>query len=111
MAFGYQSPPPFSPPADSGPVGAPIPPAPPGMPPGPPPGPPGMPPGMPPGATGMPPAPYPLPMGPPDPASIKYATETQQDGSVLLRVVNPDGTPGPVIKVIPPPSVGGGKKN
>jgi hypothetical protein len=108
MAFGYQSPPPFSPPPDAG-VGAPVPPGPAG-PPGMPPAPSG-PPGMPPGATGMPPAPYPLPMGPPDPASIKYATETQQDGSVLLRMLNPDGTPGPIVKIVPPPHGHAAKKH
>lgn len=50
----------------------------------------------------MPPAPYPLPMGPPDPASMKYTTETQQDGTVLLRLLNPNGTPGPVVKIVKP---------
>lgn len=32
----------------------------------------------------------------------EYATETQADGSILLRIKNPDGSPGPVLKVIEP---------
>lgn len=94
--FGYQSPPPFSSPPDAG-MGAPLPPAPAG----PTPGMNGIP-----GATGMPPAPYPMPPGPPDPASMKYSTETQQDGTILLRVMSPTGAPGPVIQVIRPHGLG-----
>jgi hypothetical protein len=30
----------------------------------------------------------------------EYITETQADGSILLRLKNPDGTPGVVMKVI-----------
>ncbi len=53
-------------------------------------------------------------MIPPDPSQMRYHTETQSDGSVLLRVLNPDGSAGPVVQVIPPPKRaipgGGGKK-
>ena len=31
-----------------------------------------------------------------------YGTTTQDDGSILLHLKNPDGTLGPVVKVIPP---------
>lgn len=53
--------------------------------------------GMPPGAiAGAPPA-F-LPPGPPAPP--EYGTETQEDGSVLLFVKNPDGSRGPVRKIV-----------
>jgi hypothetical protein len=32
----------------------------------------------------------------------EYLSVTQEDGSVLLRVKNPDGSPGPAVKIIPP---------
>lgn len=60
-----------------------------------------------PGAVGQPMAPYPVPNGPPDPSQMKYSTETQQDGTILLRMMNPDGTPGPVIQVIQPKGLHG----
>lgn len=44
------------------------------------------------------------------PANMKYTNETQADGTVLLRVLNPDGSPGPVVHIIKPPSLKGGKK-
>lgn len=88
MSFQFSSPPPFAPAPDAG-IGAPTPPLPAGV-------------NGVPGAMGAPPAPYP-PMMPPSPADLKYLNETQQDGSVLLRLINADGTPGPVVKIIPPP--------
>ncbi len=42
----------------------------------------------------------PAPAEPPPPP--EYATTTQEDGSILLHLKNPDGTLGPVVKVIPP---------
>lgn len=36
------------------------------------------------------------------PAPPEYATTTQEDGSVLLHIKNPDGSLGPVVKLIPP---------
>lgn len=95
MNFQFASPPPFGPPPDAG-VGAPVPP-------GPMPGPGGIP-----GATGFPPPPFPMP---PHPGDMKYTTETQADGTVLLRLLNPNGTPGPVVQIVKPPGMkqGGGK--
>lgn len=49
---------------------------------------------------GGPAMPSPAPV---DPASMQYATETQMDGTVLLRVQNPDGSPGPVVQIVKPP--------
>lgn len=46
--------------------------------------------------------PPPAMMAPDDPASQRYSAETQEDGSVLLRVKNPDGSMGPVVKIVPP---------
>lgn len=92
MPFQFNSPPPFGPPPDAG-MGAPTPPPPL-------PGPAGVN-GIP-GAMGTPPAAYP-PMMPQSPADMKFLNETQQDGSVLLRLINADGTPGPVVKIVPPP--------
>ncbi len=48
---------------------------------------------MAPGGPGAPPAPPPPP---------EYGTTTQEDGSILLHIKNPDGSLGPVVKVIPP---------
>jgi hypothetical protein len=45
-----------------------------------------------------------FPQMPPDPASMQYDTETQADGTVLLRRKNPDGTPGPVVLITKPPA-------
>jgi len=36
------------------------------------------------------------------PALPDYGVVTQEDGSILLHLKNPDGTLGPVVKVIPP---------
>lgn len=41
-----------------------------------------------------------LPMD--DPTMAQYAAITQDDGSVLLHLKNPDGTMGPAVKIIPP---------
>lgn len=43
--------------------------------------------------------PAPAPM---DPSMMQYDTETQADGTVLLRVKSPDGNRGPVIQIISP---------
>jgi hypothetical protein len=42
--------------------------------------------------------------GSPDPASMQWAAVTQSDGSVLLHMKLPDGSLGPVVKVISAPS-------
>lgn len=55
-----------------------------------------------PGASGPGAPPYPQPM---TPANMKYTNETQADGTVLLRVMNPNGTPGPVVHIIKPPAM------
>lgn len=50
--------------------------------------------------------PVPAPMFPAmplDPASVQYDTETQSDGTILLRVKNPDGSLGPVVQHLPAP--------
>lgn len=57
------------------------------------------------GASAFPPLPMPM-----DPSQLQYATETQDDGSVLLRIKNMDGTMGRVVKIVPPPIKGGGAK-
>lgn len=44
--------------------------------------------------------PAPIPM-PPGPGDAKYEAVTQEDGSVLLHVKNPDGSIGPAVKIIP----------
>lgn len=71
------------------------------------PGPMSMPAPPPPGAMGG--FPVPNPMGPPmDPVAgmggpmpmQEFEAETQSDGTVLLRVKKPDGSPGPVVKII-----------
>jgi hypothetical protein len=44
-------------------------------------------------------------VAPPDqgpPPLPEYGTTTQEDGSILLHLQNPDGSKGPVVKVIPP---------
>ena len=48
------------------------------------------------GPMGMP------PVGMMDPAGRQYEAVTQDDGSVLLHVKNPDGSRGPAVKIIPP---------
>ena len=40
---------------------------------------------------------------PSDPSAMQYLSETQDDGSVLLRIKKPDGTPGRVVKIVPAP--------
>jgi hypothetical protein len=37
-----------------------------------------------------------------DPAGRQYEAITQEDGSVLLHMKNPDGTRGPAVKIVPP---------
>ncbi len=37
-----------------------------------------------------------------DPAGRQYEAVTQEDGSVLLHMKNPDGSRGPAVKIIPP---------
>ena len=37
-----------------------------------------------------------------DPAGRQYMAVTQEDGSVLLHLKNPDGSKGPAVKIIPP---------
>ena len=66
------------------------------------------PPGLPPGVNGIPGAsgtPPPPPAGPVDPAQIKYVTETQANGTVLIRLVGAGGIPGPVVHIWEPPAV------
>lgn len=41
-------------------------------------------------------------MGMDDPMAEQYAAITQEDGSVLLHLKNPDGSMGPAVKIIPP---------
>lgn len=38
---------------------------------------------------------------PPPPPPPEYGTTTQEDGSILLHLKNPDGTLGPIVKVLP----------
>jgi len=42
----------------------------------------------------------PTPQPPPGPADMEYIAVTQSDGTVLLHVKNPDGTPGPAVKIV-----------
>jgi hypothetical protein len=42
------------------------------------------------------------PIGMTDPAGRQYEAVTQDDGSVLLHMKNPDGSRGPAVKIIPP---------
>jgi hypothetical protein len=68
------------------------------------------PPGPPPGlgaalpAIGAPPmggmAAPPQPLGP---ADMQYQAITQEDGSVLLHMMKPDGALGPIVKIVPAP--------
>lgn len=63
--------------------------------------------GMPPGGAGMPPGAAGGPfgmggVGMVDPAGRQYEAVTQEDGSVLLHLKNPDGSKGPAVKIIPP---------
>ena len=41
-----------------------------------------------------------MPSMPPGPADIQYEAVTQQDGTVLLHIKNPDGSLGPAVKII-----------
>jgi len=41
-----------------------------------------------------------VPQPPPPPP--EYVTTTQPDGSILLRIKLPDGTVGPIVKILPP---------
>jgi len=41
----------------------------------------------------------PGPLAPPMP---EYMVDTQEDGTLLIRLKNPDGTPGVVVKHLPP---------
>lgn len=42
----------------------------------------------------------PMPM---TPADMQYQAVTQEDGTVLLHVLKPDGQLGPVVKIVPAP--------
>jgi hypothetical protein len=44
-----------------------------------------------------------FPAMPLDPSSMLYDAETQSDGTILLRIKNPDGTLGPVVQHLPAP--------
>jgi hypothetical protein len=81
-------------------AGGPPPPVAPMLPPPPPAG--GPPGGAPTGPAGFP------GVGMVDPAGRQYETVTQEDGSILLHVKNPDGTRGPAVKIIPPIKPRGG---
>jgi hypothetical protein len=37
-----------------------------------------------------------------DPAGRQYEAVTQEDGSILLHMKNPDGSKGPAVKIINP---------
>jgi len=69
----------------------------------------GPPPGL---AAAMPPiggAPLggmPGPAAPLGPADMQYQAVTQEDGSVLLHLMKPDGQLGPVVKIVPAPKTG-----
>lgn len=52
-------------------------------------------------------APGVAPSPPPPP---EYGTTTQEDGSILLHLKGPDGSLGPVVKVIPPIKTPGAAK-
>lgn len=55
-------------------------------------------------------APAPGGAPPPPPPPPEYGTTTQIDGSVLLHLKMPDGSLGPVVKVIPPIKTPGAAK-
>ena len=62
------------------------------------------------------PAPVSSPIGGPafpampiDPANLQYHNETQSDGSILIRLLNPDGSPGPVVDIVRTPKPKGAK--
>lgn len=44
-----------------------------------------------------------------DPSTLQYRVETQSDGTLLLRILNPDGSLGPVVQhmAAPKPKTGG----
>lgn len=44
-----------------------------------------------------------------DPAGMKYAVETQADGTILIRIQNADGTTGPVVQHLAAPKLKGAK--
>lgn len=44
----------------------------------------------------------PLMPGPLAPVDPDYMVERQEDGTLLIRIKNPDGTPGVVVKHMPP---------
>lgn len=46
-----------------------------------------------------------LPMMGGEPSAMQYAVETQSDGTLLLRLKNPDGTMGPVVQHLAPPKL------
>jgi len=45
----------------------------------------------------------PMPLSP---AEMQYQAVTQEDGTVLLHVVKPEGGLGPVVKIVPAPKAG-----
>lgn len=50
-----------------------------------------------------------FPAMPLDPANLKYHNETQSDGSILIRLLNPDGSMGPVVDIVRTPKPKGAK--
>jgi len=44
----------------------------------------------------------PMMPGPLAPSEPDYMVERQEDGTLLIRIKNPDGTPGVVVKHMPP---------
>lgn len=51
------------------------------------------------------PIPQPMPqMAQPGATPPEFIGEDQGNGTILLRATNPDGSPGPVVKIIPSPS-------
>jgi hypothetical protein len=58
---------------------------------------------LPPGAVPGTPSPFMPPgFGAPGPQDAKYEAITQQDGSIVLHLKNPDGSLGPAVKIINP---------
>lgn len=45
-----------------------------------------------------------------EPSAMQYAVETQADGTILIRVQNPDGTTGPVVQHLAAPKLKGTPK-